>query len=228
MWAVIKKELKSYFTTPIGYIFIGVFLIAFSVSFYFTVLGYGSVNFERIFCSLPTILVLAFLIPLLTMRSFSEERKTGTEQLLITSPLSITKITLGKFFAASIIVIITELCTFMYYAIICHFGTPDILTSLATMFGFLLFCMLYIAFGIFASSLTENQIIAGIISIAFFIITWVLPDFNSSLSGISFINMFYKYTQGQIDIADTVTFVTFTITCIVLTITLMQRRKSVK
>ena len=105
MWAVIKKELKSYFTTPIGYIFIGVFLIAFSVSFYFTVLGYGSVNFERIFCSLPTILVLAFLIPLLTMRSFSEERKTGTEQLLITSPLSITKITLGKFFAASIIVI---------------------------------------------------------------------------------------------------------------------------
>ena len=62
MWAIIKKELKSYFTTPIGYIFIGVFLIAFSVSFYFTVLGYGSVNFERIFYSLPTILVLAFII----------------------------------------------------------------------------------------------------------------------------------------------------------------------
>ena len=228
MWAVIKKELKSYFTTPIGYIFIGVFLIAFSVSFYFTVLGYGSVNFERIFYSLPTILVLAFIIPLLTMRSFAEERKTGTEQLLLTSPLSITKITLGKFIAAAIIVIITELFTFMYFGIICHFGMPHISTSLATMLGFLLFCMAYITFGIFASSITENQIIAGIISIGFFIITWVLPDFNTNLSGLSFINMFYKYTEGQIDIADTVTFVTFAITCIILTITLMQRRKSVK
>lgn len=228
MWAVIKKELKSYFTTPIGYIFIGVFLIAFSVSFYFTVIGYGNVNFEYIYYSLPTILVLAFIIPLLTMRSFAEERKTGTEQLLLTSPLSITKIVLGKFIAAAIIVVITEIFTFMYFAIICHFGMPHITTALATMFGFLLFCMTYIAFGIFASSITENQIIAGIISIGFFIITWVLPDFNTNLSGLSFINMFYKYTQGQIDIADTVTFVTFAITCIILTITLMQRRKSVK
>ena len=118
MWAVIKKELKSYFTTPIGYIFIGVFLIAFSVSFYFTVIGYGNVNFEYIYYSLPTILVLAFIIPLLTMRSFAEERKTGTEQLLLTSPLSITKIVLGKFIAAAIIVVITEIFTFMYFAII--------------------------------------------------------------------------------------------------------------
>lgn len=228
MWAVIKKELKSYFTTPIGYIFIGVFLIAFSVSFYFTVIGYGNVNFEYIYYSLPTILVLAFIIPLLTMRSFAEERKTGTEQLLLTSPLSITKIVLGKFLAAAIIVLITELFTFMYFAIICHFGVPHISTALATMLGFLLFCMTYIAFGIFASGITENQIIAGIISIGFFIITWVLPDFNSKLNGLSFINMFYKYTQGQIDIADTITFVTFAITCIILTITLMQRRKSVK
>ena len=228
MWAVIKKELKTYFTTPIGYIFIGVFLIAFSVSFYFTVIGYGNVNFEYIYYSLPTIFVLAFIIPLLTMRSIAEERKTGTEQLLLTSPLSITKMILGKFIAALIIVVITELFTFMYFGIICYFGMPHITTAMATMLGFLLFCMSYIAFGIFASSITENQIIAGIISIGFFIITWVLPDFNQSLSGLSFINMLYKYTQGQIDIADTVTYITFTITCIILTITLMQRRKSVK
>ena len=78
------------------------------------------------------------------------------------------------------------------------------------------------------SSLTENQIIAGIISIGFFIITWVLPEFNSNLESFSFINMFYKYTQGQIDIGNTVTFLTFTITCLLLTITVMQRRKSVK
>ena len=224
MWAVIKKELKSYFTTPIGYIFIGVFLIALSISFYFSVIGAGSVNLERIYYSLPTIIVLAVIIPLLTMRSFSEERKSGTEQLLLTSPLSITKIVLGKFIAATVVVVITELISFMYFAITSHFGAPHMQTALVTMFGFLLFCMMYIAFGIFASSLTENPII----SIAFFIITWVLPDFNTNLSGLSFVNMLYKYTQGEIDIADTVTFITAAITSIVLTITLMQRRKSVK
>ena len=228
MWAVIKKEFKSYFYTPIGYIFIGVFLIAFSISFYFSVLGYGNVNFEYIYYTLPTILVLAFIIPLLTMRSFSEERKTGTEQILLTSPISITKIVLGKFIAALLIVVITELCTFMYFGILCHYGMPKLTTTFATLLGFLLFVMSYISFGMLTSSLTENQIIAAIISIAFFIITWVLPDFNTNLSGLSFVNMLYKYTQGEIDIADTVTFITAAITSIVLTITLMQRRKSVK
>lgn len=228
MWAVIKKEFKSYFYTPIGYIFIGVFLIAFSISFYFSVIGYGNVNFEYIYYTLPTILVLAFIIPLLTMRAFSEERKTGTEQLLLTSPISITKVVLGKFIAALFIVLITELCTFMYFAILCYYGVPKLTTTFATLFGFLLFVMSYISFGMLTSSATENQIISGIISIGFFIITWVLPEFNSSLESYSFINMFYKYTQGQIDIGDTVTFLTFTIICILLTITVMQRRKTVK
>lgn len=228
MWAVIKKEFKSYFYTPIGYIFIGVFLIAFSISFYFSVIGYGNVNFEYIYYTLPTILVLAFIIPLLTMRSFSEERKTGTEQLLLTAPISITKVVLGKFIAALAIVLLTELCTFMYFGILCHYGVPELTTTFATLLGFLLFVMSYISFGMLTSSITENQIISGIISIGFFIITWVLPEFNPSLEGYSFINMFYKYTQGQIDIGNTVTFISFTVMCILLTITIMQRRKSVK
>ncbi len=228
MWPVIKKEFKSYFCTPIGYIFIGVFLIAFSISFYFSVIGYGNVNFEYIYYTLPTILVLAFIIPLLTMRSFSEERKTGTEQLLLTSPISITKVVLGKFIAALFIVLITELCTFMYFGILCHYGVPKLTTTFATLLGFLLFVMSYISFGMLTSSITENQIISGIVSIGFFIITWVLPEFNSSLESYSFINMFYKYTQGQIDIGDTVTFIAFTITCLLLTVIVMQRRKSVK
>ena len=226
MFAVIKKEFKSYFYSPVGYVFIGLFLIMFSIFFYVDVFQYQSTNFEYIFYSGATI--LTFLVPILTMRAIAEERKTGTEQLLLTSPISITKVVLGKFIAATVVVVITELISFMYFAITSHFGAPHVQTALVTMFGFLLFCMMYIAFGIFASSLTENQIIAGIISIGFFIITWVLPEFNTNLSGLSFVNMLYKYTQGEIDIADTVTFITAAITSIVLTITLMQRRKSVK
>lgn len=228
MWALIKKEFKSYFYSPIGYVFIGTFLIAFSVSFYFSVIQYGSVNFEYTFNSLPTIIVLALMIPALTMRSFSEERKTGTEQLLLTSPLSITKIVLGKFIAATLIAVIAEICTLMYFAILCYFGVPHISTVLVTLLGFLLFVMTYIAFGIFASSITENQIISVLLTVAFFIITWILPEFNSSFESISLINLFYKFTLGQIDIADTVTYVTVIITCLLLTIIFMQRRKSVR
>ena len=116
--------------------------ICISISFYFSVIGAGSVNLERIYYSLPTIIVLAVIIPLLTMRSFSEERKSGTEQLLLTSPLSITKIVLGKFIAATVVVVITELISFMYFAITSHFGAPHMQTALVTMFGFLLFCMI--------------------------------------------------------------------------------------
>ena len=233
MWAIIKKEVKSYFLSPIGYVFIGVFLLAFSISFNLE-LSYssGNINFKNVFVYLftylPTILVFAFLIPMLTMRSFSEERKSGTEQILLTSPISITKIVLGKFFSALTIVVIALLFTGIFIGIICFFGTPDISAILVTVFGFLLLCMSYISFGIFASSLTENQIIAAMISIFSFVATWVLPEFISSGSSFSLINMFYKFTTGQIDIAYTITFILFTILCLVLTITVMQRRKSAK
>ena len=226
MWAVMKKEFKSYFFSPVGYVFIGLFLIMFSIFFYLDVFTYQSTNFEYIFYSGATI--LTFIVPILTMRTIAEERKTGTEQLLLTSPISITKMVLGKFLAATSIVIITELCTFMYFGILCFFGTPHITTALVTLLGFLLLAISYISFGILASSITENQIIAGVITIGFFILTWFLPSINEIFTNFSLINMFSKFPSGQIDIADTVTFITFTIACILLTIIFMQRRKSAR
>ena len=226
MWAVMKKEFKSYFFSPIGYVFIGLFLIMFSIFFYIDVFTYQSTNFEYIFYSGATI--LTFIIPILTMRTIAEERKTGTEQLLLTSPISITKVVLGKFLAATAIVVITEICTFMYFGILCFFGTPHITTALVTLLGFLLLAISYISFGILASSITENQIIAGVITIGFFILTWFLPNMNDIFTNFSLINMFAKFTGGQIDIADTVTFITFTIACLLLTIIFMQRRKSIR
>ena len=95
MWAVMKKEFKSYFYSPIGYVFIGLFLIMFSIFFYIDVFNYQSINFEYIFYSGATI--LTFIVPVLTMRTIAEERKNGTEQLLLTSPLSITKVVIENF-----------------------------------------------------------------------------------------------------------------------------------
>lgn len=226
MLAVIKKEFKSYFYSPIGYVFIGLFLVMFSIFFYVDVFNYQSTNFEYIFYSGATI--LTFIVPILTMRTMAEERKTGTEQLLLTSPLSITKIVLGKFIAATLIVVITLLCTFLYFGILCFFGKPHLTTALVTMLGFLLLAISYISFGILASSVTENQIIAGVSTIGFFILTWFLPQFSTAFTNFSLINLFSKFPSGQIDIADTVTFIAFTVMCLLLTILFMQRRKSVR
>ena len=109
MWAVIKKEFKSYFLSPIGYIYIGIFLLLCSLFFYIDIFSYQSTIFSQMFGS--TVVVLTFLVPVLTMRMFSEERKNGTEQLLLTSPRSVTSIVLGKFFAACFVVLISTFAT---------------------------------------------------------------------------------------------------------------------
>lgn len=226
MGAIIKKELKNYFLSPIGYVFIGLFLVMFSIFFYTDVFNYQSINFEYIFYSGATI--LTFITPILTMRTIAEERKNGTEQLLLTSPISISKIVIGKFIAASLILLITEVCTYMYFAILCFFGKPHISTALVTQLGFLLLGMSYISLGILASSITENQIVAGILTTGILILSWFLPQFNTIFTNVSLINMFTKFPRGEIDIADTVTFISFTIMCLSLTIIFMQRRKMVK
>lgn len=102
------------------------------------------------------------------MRMFAEERKVGTEQLLYTSPISLTQIVLGKFIAGLIVVLATELCTLFYLIILSLFGAPHIQTAIVTLLGFFMLSMSYISFGMFASSITENQIIAGVITIRIF------------------------------------------------------------
>ena len=226
MFAVLKKELKSYFLSPIGYVFIGLFLLMTSVFFYLDILSYGMSKFQNMFYSLATI--LTFITPILTMRMFSEEKKEGTDQLLFTSPRGITSIVFGKFLAAICVLLITELLTFIYYFILMYFGSPDFVSAIVTLGGFLLLGAAYISFGMFASSITENQVIAAILTIGFFILTWFLPDINEIFSSLSLINMFDKFPSGQIDLSEIVTFVSFTLLFVALTIIVLQRRKSVK
>lgn len=226
MFAVLKKELKSYFLSPIGYVFIGLFLLMTSVFFYLDILSYGMSKFQNMFYSLATI--LTFITPILTMRMFSEEKKEGTDQLLFTSPRGITSIVFGKFLAAICVLLITELLTFIYYFILMYFGKPDFVSSIVTLGGFLLLGAAYISFGMFASSITENQVVAAILTIGFFILTWFLPDINEIFSSLSLINMFDKFPSGQIALSEVVTFVSFTLLFVALTIIVLQRRKSVK
>ena len=226
MFAILKKELKSYLLSPIGYIFVGLFLLMFSIFFIITIFQSAILNFEYLFYNGATI--LTFVVPVLTMRMFSEERKNGTEQLLLTSPRSITSIVLGKFFAACLIMLITELFTLMYFAILEYFGEPSLAVALTTLGGFFLLSMAYISFGMFASSITESQIVAYFITTGAFLLMWFLPDIYNPLEMFSLIAMFEKFPQGMISISEIITFVSFTILFVLLTIVVLQRRKSVK
>ena len=179
MRAIYRKELRSYFINPIGYVYLGVFLVTAAVLFYFTVLASATYNTAGYF----TILVgtLAVLIPLLTMRLFAEERKLRTEQLLLTAPVTLTGMVLGKYFAALTIYaagVLASCINFIPLYIIGAAERADKTVSLRSTVGpvtgeiiggvvaLLLVGAALIAIGVFISSLTENQLSAAVISIA--------------------------------------------------------------
>jgi len=137
MWAIVKKEFKTIFYSPMGYIVVAMFLIVYSTIFYATAIASGSVDLSSTYYW-TAVYGLPFIIAILTMRSFAEERSKGTEQLLEISPKSIFSIVMGKFFSMVGVICVTLIISFMYYFILLKFGNPDIKLVLITMIGFIL------------------------------------------------------------------------------------------
>lgn len=227
MWAIIKKEFKSYFLSPIGYVVVGILLLVCSVFFYLTTIQTGSIDLSSLYyyVALYGIIIAA---PILTMRMFSEERKNGTEQLILTAPISITKVVLGKLIAALGVIIITLLISFGYFGIISIFGKASIMSVLTSMLGFLLVSIAAISVGMFASSITENQVISAIITVAFLILSLFIENISSSFANLCIINFYEKFPVGIISLNEIAGLVSFSIVFISLTILLMQRRKTIK
>ena len=211
MFAIYKKELKSYFLSPTGYITIGLFLLIFSLFFYLTTVSVGGYDIGNLYFNTARYGLL-IIVPILTMRMFAEERKNGTEQLLLTSPRSITEIVLGKFFAGVSVIVITLIFSLIYYAILCFFKAPNLVPTLVMILGFLLVGMAAISIGMFISSLTENQIISAVVTIVFFVSSWFLPNLNDNFSIIDLMSNYQKFPA----------------VFILFTIIIMQRKKSIK
>lgn len=224
MGAVFKKELKSYFLSPVGYVVIGIFLLFFSISFRYDILDYGVIELGYLY-AFTAAWGLVIIIPILTMRSFSEERKSGTEQLLFTSPTAMWKVVMGKFLAASTVILITLVISLVYFVILTFFGHPNIATTLVQILGFLLMSMAAISFGLFASSLTENQVVSGIITIAFLLLNIFVDTKVLNLNLLSYYNAFQT---GVISIENVISLILYAFVFISLTIIVMQRRKLVK
>ena len=227
MFAIYKKELKSYFLSPTGYITIGLFLLIFSLFFYLTTVSVGGYDIGNLYFNTARYGLL-IIVPILTMRMFAEERKNGTEQLLLTSPRSITEIVLGKFLAGVSVIVITLIFSLIYYAILCFFKAPNLVPTLVMILGFLLVGMAAISIGMFISSLTENQIIAAVITIIFFVGSWFLPNLNDNFSIIDLMSNYQKFPAGLISMSEVVNLLGITVVFILFTIIIMQRKKSIK
>ena len=227
MRAIFKKELKSYFLSPIGYVVIGIFLLCFSVFFYLTVFSQGSVDLGALYYY-TALYGLIVIVPILTMRMFAEERKNGTEQLLMTSPISIFKIVIGKLFAAIVVILITLLLSLIFFAITSFFGKVNVASTVVAILGFVLISIAALAVGMFASSITENQIIAGIITIAFLIISLFAGNISTIFSSFTLIDFYLPFAQGIISLESGILLILFAILFITLTIIVLKRRKLVR
>lgn len=179
MLAIYKKELKSYFTSMIGYVFIAFFLVIIGIYYVVYNMIRMFANFEYVLSSVSFIFVL--LVPILTMRLMAEEKKQKTDQLLFTSPVSVGKIIAGKFFAVFTVFLVVMGIVSIYPLILLQFGTLSLKVAYGSILGFSLLGAAYISIGLFISALTESQVVAAVVSFVVILITALMDGLATLL-----------------------------------------------
>lgn len=232
IYILFKKELMSYFNSPIAYIFIGVFLVVGNWLFFSSFFLIGQASLRNYFSLLPW--VFLFLSPAITMRLWAEEKKSGTIELLLTLPLTNWQVVLAKFFSALIFLFLSLILTISLPITISFLGNIDLGPIIGSYFGALLLGGSYLALGLFISSLTKNQIIAFVLSLvasfAAFIIgaDFVLVSAPKFAIGImKFLGLgshFYNIAKGVIDTKDIIYYLSFIFLFLWLNVRVIEKR----
>ena len=231
MKAIFKRELKAYFTSMPGYIFLTMFLILTGVLFYLNNVYFGYVSVKNFFSLLTTWAI--FIMPLLTMRLFAEDRKLKTDQLLLTAPVSVRSVVGGKFLAAFCVFLAAMAVTLIYIAVISFFGTVNWAETISCYVGFILLCAAILAIGSFMSALTESQIVAAVSTYAVLIVTVFLGNIASAVTGVlktvllwlSPTWRFLDFAMGILDPSALVYYLSLTLLFLVLTVNVTERRR---
>ena len=240
-WIVMKRELEAYFSTPLAYVFIVIFLAAIG-GFTFYIGGYfdrGQADLEPFFIFQPWLYL--FLIPAVAMRLWAEERKSGTIELLMTLPISTFQAVLGKYLAAWVVVVVALAMTFPIWITVNVLGQPDNGVIVASYLGSSLMAGAILAVGSCVSALNKNQVIAFIIGAAvsfIFLMSGVdfvlgafrdwAPEFIiEQISSLSFLAHFTAITQGVIDVRDVVYFVALILVSLFINVLLVDVKKAV-
>ena len=242
MKAIFKREFESYFKSPLGYVFLGLFLAFSSLMFMTTNVTYGTTAMANYFSGICYIFVVA--VPLLTMKMFSEEKKLKTDQLLLTAPVKVTEIVLGKFLSGLAVLGIGVGVTLLYLVFMRIYGNPAVVESLVGYVGILLYGGMLIALGMFISALTQSQVIAAIATLAAVgVLSYVGSlkiDFASLFNGafaflgtligglLNFLDIgarFSDFASGTLNFVPLFYFVSLTLLFILLTVRVIERRR---
>jgi len=246
IWTVFSRELRSYFSSPIAYVVLTVFLLLFGLFFYPMLAGFVQWSFQimqqaQMYRQMPPpvninemiirnllhnmAIVSIFMVPFITMRLIAEERKQGTLELLMTSPITPIQWILGKYFAGLALFIIMIIPTFLLLLLLFLYGNPEFWPIVSGYLGFILIGSTFLAIGIFVSSLTESQIIAGVVGVLLALGFWVLDWMAVSsygmadkiLSYLSMVSHFDDFSKGVINTKDIAFYLSFIVFGIFLT-----------
>ena len=232
MGAIFRREVLSYFTSPIGYIFLAAFYASSAVIFSLNSLEQGSTQLDNLFAQLMIILIV--LIPILTMRTMSEEKKNKTDQCLLTAPVSLFGIVAGKFLAALLIYVLGVSITVVYAIVVSAFSTPDWNVIVGNIVGLVLLGAAFIAVGIFCSSFTENQVVSAVTSFIVMIVLYLFStignlipvEFISKIfSRLSFLERYYGFTYGLFDLSNALFFISAVVVFLFLTVRVLEKRR---
>lgn len=232
MTAIYQREMRSYLTSAVGYVFLAVFYAIAGYYFFATSLVSNSTDLSYVFSNLFSIVI--FLVPMLTMRLFSEERRQKTEQALFTAPVSFTGVVMGKFLACLTMYLLGMGVTLLYFLVMCAFQIPDVAVFCGNFLGLFLLGAALCAIGIFISSLTESQVIAAVGSLAIGLFLLFVNSFtpvvssewiNAVMDGISFYQHYLDFTRGLLNLSDLTFFVSVTALFLFLTVRHLERRR---
>ena len=245
MLAIFKKELRAYFISPIGYVYTGIFLAAAALICAYTTIQQASYDTTTYFQYL--IFTFIILIPLLTMRLFSEERKMRTEQLLMTAPVTITGMVLGKYLAALTLFVSSMLVACINFFPLFSYALAEQSTAtegvhVGPVFGQIVGCLIgviligacFIAVGLFISSLTENQLSAAVLSVGAIAVMILVGMFNSFigwdflrtvLDWISVLSRFDKFAYGLFDFSALLYYISISGVFLFLTVRVYEKRR---
>ena len=232
MLAIYKREMKAYFITPLGYVFLGVFLLVSGFVFCFTTLYQMTSDLTEYFSTM--LLCFIILLPLLTMKLFTEEKRARTEQLLLTAPVSVASIVGAKFLAAYTMFAGSTVFSGLYFIFLSFFGNVQIGLLFGNLLAVLLIGMAFIAVGVFVSAVTESQLSAAILTIGIlvaFIAISSLSDYipvewiRFVLSALSVFYRFQNFAHGIFDIAALVYYISITLLFLTLTVRAVDRRR---
>ncbi|WP_444642734.1 ABC transporter permease subunit [Caproiciproducens sp. R1] len=232
MRAITKREVKAYFTSPIGYVCVAMILALYGYYFFQVLMLRSSSYISSVYATM--FIWSMMIIPIITMRSFSEEMRNRTDQALLTAPVGVTSIVAGKFLAALAVYAIAMVGTLIPVAVIGLFSAPEWALIFGNFFGSLLYGAAMISIGIFISSLTQSQIVAAIGTFGISILLLVVDQLTSLVSNpvavkligwLSFNTRYQPFTKGIFDLSSIVFFLSVIAVFIFLTARKLESRR---